>query len=213
MIRVLLTDDHKILREGLKGLLHDTDDIKVVGEAGDIQELFAQLGAVECDVIVLDISLPGRSGLDALKQLKAEKVETPVLVLSMHPEEQYAIRAIRSGAAGYLTKETASQELVHAIRKVHSGGKYLSSNLAEALFTELANPRGADPHTLLSDREYQIMCMIGSGLTLTGIADKLSLSVKTISTYRSRLLLKMGMKNNAEVTTYVVKNGLLCDKG
>lgn len=212
MIRVMVTDDHKILREGLKGLLNDTDDMTVVAEAGDIQELFAKLETTTCDVLVLDISLPGRSGLDALKQLKAQGSRIPVLVLSMHPEEQYAIRAIRSGAAGYLTKETASVELVQAIRKVYAGGKYLSSNLAERLFTELANPTGAEPHTLLSDREYQIMCMIGSGLTLSGIADRLSLSVKTISTYRTRVLLKMGMKNNAELTTYVIKNGLLCDK-
>jgi len=212
MIRVLLTDDHKILREGIKGLLNDTDDIEVVAEAANIQELFAQLAATEVDVVVLDITLPGRNGLDALKQMKAERLTIPVIILSMHPEEQYALRAIRSGAAGYLTKETASVELVHAIRKAHAGGKYLSQSLAERLFCELANPLGDAPHTLLSDREYQVTCMIGSGITLSGIAEKLSLSVKTISTYRTRVLLKMGMKNNAQLTTYVIKNGLSDDR-
>ncbi|HJV66202.1 MAG TPA: response regulator transcription factor [Geomonas sp.] len=208
MIRVHITDDHRIFRDGLKRLLNDSEDMEVVAETGSAQDLLDSLETTGCDVIVLDISLPGRSGLDALKQVKAQYPKLPVLMLSMHPEDQYALRAIKAGASGYLTKDAAADELVAAIRKVQGGGKYFSESLAERLFSELSNPIGAEPHTLLSDRELQVLCMIGSGLSVSGIAERLSLSVKTISTHRTRILLKMGMKNNAELTSYVVRNGL-----
>jgi DNA-binding NarL/FixJ family response regulator len=210
MISVHITDDHRIFRDGLKRLLNDSEDIVVVGEAGGTQELLDWLVNNDCDVIVLDIALPARSGLDALKQIKAQYPDLPVLMLSMYPEEQYALRAIKAGASGYLTKEAAGDELVSAIKKVHGKGKYFSEALAERLFSELSNPAGAEPHTLLSDRELQVLCMIGSGLSVSGIAERLALSVKTISTYRSKILIKTGMKNNAELTSYALQTGL-CD--
>lgn len=208
MIRVQITDDHRIFREGLKRLLKDSKDIEVVAEAGSAHELIDSLAAIECDVVLLDISIPGRNGIDALKQLKALYPKLPVLMLSMHPEEQYAMRAVKAGASGYLTKDSEGEELVMAIRKVSGGGNYVSASLAESLFSTLRNPADAEPHVLLSDRELEVLCMIGSGLSVSGIAERLTLSVKTISTYRTRILIKMGMKNNAELTSYVVQNGL-----
>ena len=161
------------------------------------------------DVILLDITMPGRDGVDILRQLKSERPGLPVLILSIHPEEQYAVRALRAGASGYLTKESAPDELVAAIRKVSMGGKYVSSSLAEKLASDLKNNSAQLPHQSLSDREYQVMCMIASGKTVTEIAEELSLSVKTISTYRSRILEKMKMKSNAELTSYAIRNRLV----
>jgi two-component system, NarL family, invasion response regulator UvrY len=209
MIRVIIADDHTILRKGLTQLLESFPDISVAGDVSSAPELLSKLAQTECDIIVLDITLPGRSGLEVLKQLRNEYSRIPILILSMHPEEQYAVRAIRSGAAGYLTKESAPEELIKAIRKICSGSKYVSESLAERLLIEVHNPSASDPHSLLSDREFEILCLIGSGYTLTGMAQKLSLSAKTVSTYRSRILLKMGMRNNAELTTYVIKKGLI----
>lgn len=209
MIRVILTDDHLILREGLRQLLDDHPDLSVVAEAGNIAELFDKLRQIECDVLVLDITLPGRTGLDALKELRTAYPKTAVLILTMYPEEQYALRAIRLGAAGYLTKESAPDELVKAIHKVNAGGKYISESLAEHMAEEINKSSAPEAHALLSDREYEVMVLMGSGYTLSGIAAKLSLSVKTISTYRSRLLHKMGMRNNAELTAYAIKKGLV----
>jgi len=208
VIKVLLTDDHKILREGLKHLLEETDGITVVAEAGDVEEMFGALAITPCDVIVLDITLPARNGLDALREVRAGYPGIPVLILSMHEEGPYAVRALRSGAAGYLTKESAAARLVQAIRKVAAGGKFISPNLADMLVCQVANPLGAEPHTLLSAREFQVTCLIGAGLTVPAIAEKLGLSAKTIGTYRARILLKMGLKNNGELATYAIKNDL-----
>ena len=162
-----------------------------------------------CDVVLLDITMPNKSGLDVLKELHAESPRLPVLVLSMHPEDQYAVRVLRAGAAGYLTKETAPVKLVQAIRKVIRGGKYVSPTLAEKLVYDLDVDTSKAPHEVLSDREYQVLCMIASGKTVTDIAEELALSVKTISTYRVRILEKLNMKNNAEITRYAIKEGLV----
>jgi two-component system invasion response regulator UvrY len=209
MIDVLIADDHTIVRKGLKQILADTPDVAVKEEAGSAQEVIKKIKAKTFDLVLLDISLPGRSGLDVLKQLKCLRPDLPVLVLSMHPEEQYAIRSIRAGASGYLTKDSAPEELLKAIRKVARGGKYITASLAEKLATELEGERKGLPHETLSDREYQVMCMIATGKTVKEIAEVLSLSVKTISTHRARILIKTGMKNNAQLTHYAIKHNLV----
>jgi two-component system invasion response regulator UvrY len=209
MIKILIADDHAIIREGLKQILAETSDMVVAGEAADGREVLDQVRKDEYDLVLLDIAMPGRGGLDTLRQLKHEKPELPVLVLSMYPEEQYAIRAFKAGVSGYLTKESAPEELISAIRKVTQGGKYVSSSLAEKLAFNLETDTEKPLHEKLSDREYEVMIMIASGKTVKEIADKLSLSVKTISTNRVRALKKMGMKNNAEITYYAIKQGLV----
>jgi len=209
MIKILVADDHAIVREGLKQIVADTSDIVVAGEAVDGQEVLDQVRKKEWDLILLDISMPGRSGIDTLKDLKIEKPKLPVLVLSMYPEEQYAIRALKAGAAGYLTKESAPEELIQAIRKVSRGGKYISASLAESLASHVGTSAEKQPQETLSDREYQVMLMIASGKTVSEIANELSLSVKTISTNRVRALRKMGMKTNAELTYYAIRQGLV----
>jgi len=209
MIKILIADDHAIVREGLKQIVSETSDIGVYGEATNGQQVIELVKTNDYDVVLLDIAMPGRGGIETLKQLKFEKPTLPVLVLSMYPEEQYAARALRAGAAGYLTKESAPEELVAAIRKVSLGGKYISSSLAEKLAIGMEKKNDKPLHEKLSDREYQVVLMIASGKTVKEIADELSLSVKTISTNRSRALRKMGMKNNAEITYYIIKEGLL----
>lgn len=209
MIKILVADDHAIVREGLKQIVADTSDMVVAGEAVDGPEVLALVRKEAWDLILLDISMPGRGGIDILKDLKIEKPKLPVLVLSMYPEEQYAIRALKAGASGYLTKESAPEELIEAIRKVSRGGKYLSATLAESLASQLGTNSEKPLHETLSDREYQVMLMIASGKTVTEIATELSLSVKTISTNRVRILRKMGMKNSAELTYYAIKYGLV----
>ena len=209
MINILIADDHTIVREGLKRILQQTEDIKRIDEASDGEEVIQKVGRTDYDLVLLDISLPGRSGLDILKQLKCMKPALPVLVLSMHPEEQYAIRSIRAGASGYLTKESASQELIEAIRKVAQGKRYITSSLAERMAFQIELDTKKSLHEALSDREYQVFCMIASGKTVKEIAGVLSLSVKTISTHRSRLLKKMNMKNNAQLTHYAIKYSLV----
>ncbi len=209
MIRILIGDDHAIVREGLKQILAETSDMAVAGEAANGQEVLEQVSKNDWDLLLLDIAMPGRGGMDILKQLRSERPELPVLMLSMYPEEQYAVRALKAGASGYLTKESAPEELIAAIRKVSQGGKYVSSSLAEKLAVYLETDHEKPVHELLSDREYQVMLMIASGKTVKQIADELSLSVKTISTYRSRTLRKMGMKNNAELTYYAIKHALV----
>ena len=206
---MLVIDDHTIVREGLKKILVDTPDIVVADEASNGEEVINKVGNNDYDLILLDISLPGRSGLDVLKQLKCSKPKTPILILSIHPEEQYALRSLRAGAAGYLTKHSAPDELIDAIRKVARGRKYITSSLAEKLALELEVDARKLLHETLSDREYQVMCMIGSGKTVKEIAETLSLSVKTISTHRSRILKKMKMKNNAQLAYYAIKNALV----
>ena len=209
MIRILIADDHRIVREGLKQILAETPDMIVVDEASNGQEVLGKVWENDYDVLLLDISMPGRSGLDILKQLKNERPKLAVLVLSMYSEEQYAIRALRAGASGYMTKESAPDELIEAIRKVSTGRKYISPTVAEKLAVSLEANDERPAHENLSDREYQVMCMIASGKTIKTIADELSLSVKTVSTYRTRILEKMRMKNNAELTHYSIQNRLV----
>jgi two-component system, NarL family, invasion response regulator UvrY len=208
MIRVFFTEDHAIVREGLKQILADTNDIIVAGEAAEGEETLSKIRTGDYDIIVMDISMPGRNGLEILKEVKEIKPALPVLILSMYPEDVYAIRSFRGGASGYLSKESAPTELINAIRKVSAGGKYISAALAEKLVVNLGDDAGKPLHEKLSEREYQILCMIASGKTGTQIAAELNLSSKTVSTYRTRILEKMGLKNNSELTHYAIQNGL-----
>jgi DNA-binding NarL/FixJ family response regulator len=210
MIRVLLVDDHTILREGLKQILADTDDIQVIGEAADGHEALKQMYALEVDVMIMDMSMPGRSGLELLKQVKTEKPKLPVLILSMHSEDQYAVRAYRAGASGYLTKDSASTLLVTAIRKAANGGIFISPNSVERMAMEFSGARHDDtlPHTLLSDREFQIFKLIAEGKGLTEIANQLSLSVKTVSTHKTHILEKMHLVTTSDLIRYAIKHQL-----
>jgi len=209
MLRLLIADDHPVFRQGLRQIIKETSDMSVTYEVSEGFEVLNAVRAGCCDAVLLDISLPGINGIDILKQLKKERPGLPVLMLTMHPEEQYAIRALKAGASGYLTKESTPDELVLAIRKVSAGGKYVSTSLAEKMAYELERTDEQALHGTLSDREYQIMLLIASGKTITEIAGELSLSIKTISTYRARILEKMGIKNNAELTYYAIKNQLV----
>ena len=209
VIKVLIADDHAVVRSGLKQILAETPDIVVAGEATNGREVLEKLADQEWNVLVLDITMPGRSGLEILKDIKCLNPDLPVLVLSMHAEEQFATRMLKSGASGYLNKESAPEELVKAIRKVHSGGKYVSATQAERMVGELTGDADKLPHELLSDREYEILCLIASGKTPTEIARQLVLSIKTVSTYRSRILEKMNLTTNAQLTHYAIKNGLV----
>jgi len=192
MIKILVADDHTIVREGLKQILAETSDIVVSGEAANAQEILNKILKNDYDIVLLDISMPGRSGLDVLTTLKSIKPQLPVLILSMHPEEQYAVRALKGGASGYLTKESASAELITAIRKVSMGRKYVSSALAEKLAFDLENNNEKPLHETLSNREFQVMCMIASGKVIKEIAEELSLSVKTVSVCRQNILDTLG---------------------
>jgi two-component system invasion response regulator UvrY len=209
MIKILIADDHAIVREGLKQIVAETTDMVVADEASAGHEVLAKVSEKEFDVLVLDITMPGTNGLDVLKQLKSQKSDLPVLVLSIHPEEQYAVRVLRAGAAGYLTKESAPDELITAIRKVSMGRKYVTPSLAEKLAFDLEPGAEKPLHEFLSDREYQVLCMIASGKTAAEIAEELFLSKKTISTYRSRIVEKMKMKSNAELIHYAIKHKLV----
>ena len=209
MINVLLADDHTMFREGLKQILSDTSDIVVTDEAQNTGEVLNKVSEKQFDVVILDITMPGRTGLDIISELKSREPNLRVLILSMHPEEQYAVRAIKARAAGYVTKNRAPKELISAIRKISTGKKYLSPAVAEQMAIELENDRRMEPHQKLSDREYQVLCMIASGKTVNKIAEELSLSISTISTNRGRILRKMKMENNAELTYYAVKHGLV----
>lgn len=208
-LRILIADDHPIVRSGLKQILSDAADVGLVGEAADPQQILDLVGSGDWDVLVLDIGLPRRGGLEILKDLRQERPKLPILILSMHAEDQYAVRAIRAGASGYLTKEAAPEKLLEAIRKVTSGGRYISPALAEQLAAALTIDAARPLHASLSDREFQVMRLIGSGKTVGQIAEDMALSVKTISSYRARILEKMSMKNNAEVMKYVIHNRLL----
>jgi two-component system invasion response regulator UvrY len=207
--RILIVDDHAIVREGLKQILAEVDDIEVAGEADCSSQAMKIARQEPWDMVLMDISMPDRSGIETLELLKKEHPGIKVLMLSMHRETQYAVRALKSGAAGYLNKQSAPDQLVDAIRLVASGKKYISAELAQELASEISGERIGQPHEGLSNREYQTLCMIASGLPVSAIADKLLLSVKTISMYRARLLKKMQLKNNAELTHYAIKNGLL----
>ena len=209
MIRVLIVDDHAIVRRGLRELLSDEFQGAAFGEAPDARQALEQLRKKEWDIALLDIALPGKSGLDLLKELKAEWPKLPVLVLSAHPEDQFAVRALKAGAGGYMTKECAPEELAKAIRKILAGGRYVSPALAENLAMGVSKDLTRTPHETLSDREYEVMSRIASGKTVTEIGEELSLSPKTISTYRSRVLLKLRVKNSAAIVQYAVRNGLV----
>ena len=209
MIRILIADDHGLIREGIRKVLKNHPDMTVMGEAGNCQEIFAQLERETPDVLILDISLPGRSGLDALGELRERYPRVQVLVLSMYPEERYAVRAIKAGAAGYVTKQSAAKELVNAIRKVQGGGRYISPTLAEQLANEIAAQTDRPLHEALSDRELEIARWLALGKTGTEIAAELSLSVNTVANHRARILKKMQMKNNAELIRYAIEHGLV----
>lgn len=209
MIRILIADDHPIVRAGLKQILAEASDIEVAAEAGDGHELLKLIRKGGIDVALLDISMPGLTGLDALKQIKVENPNLPILVLSMHAEDQYGIRVLKAGAAGYLMKSAAPDQLIGAIRKVQRGGRYVSPSLAEKIAFDLQTGASGLPHETLSDREYQVLCMIASGKTVKQIAAELALSEKTVSTYRARILEKMNMKSNSELTHYAIKLDLV----
>jgi DNA-binding NarL/FixJ family response regulator len=209
MVRILIADDHAIVRAGLKQILADIPDMMVAGEASNGQEVLDSLRTGEWDVMLLDISMPGKNGLEVLKLARQKTPRLPVLILSMYPEDQYAVRMLRAGASGYLTKESAPDQLVAAIRKVAQGGRYINPTLAEKLAAELDSSLEKPLHAMLSDREFQIFRAIALGKTASEIATELSLSVKTVSTYRMRVMEKMHMSKNAEIIRYALKNQLL----
>lgn len=212
MIKVLIADDHSVVRRGIKQILSEESDIQVLGEATNSEEIFSQLYDHEWDLLILDLTMPGKSGLDSLIELKQRKPDLKVLVLSMHPEEEIAIRALKTGASGYLNKDSVPGELLRAVRKVSEGGKYISTSLAESIYMSIEKDHNKFPHEDLSDREFQVLCLISSGQTLSQIANELSLSVKTISTYRTRILEKMNLKTNVELTHYSIKHKLVINK-
>ena len=214
MIRIVVADDHTIVREGLKQLLSAASDLSVVGEAQDGHEVLERVRGLDFDVLLLDMSMPGRSGIDLIKQVHAEKPKLRVLVLSMHEEHQYAVRAIRAGAAGYLTKDSASAQLVSAIRKVAGGGAFITETVAQQLALE-AMPEAEEtlPHTALSDREFQVFRELASGKAVSDIAAELHLSVKTVSTHKARIMEKMSLSNSAELIRYAIQHRLVDEPG
>jgi len=208
VIRVLIVDDHAIVRQGLRRILENAGKIKVVAEAANGVEALLKLHEEELDVVLLDISMPMKNGIDTLKQIVERNSGTKVLILSMYPEDQYAVRMMKAGASGYITKDTAPEQLVEAIHKVVAGKKHISPSLAELLLHECCTDSSKLAHELLSDREFQVLRLLGSGKKVSEIAESLALSIKTISTYRTHILEKMKLKNNAELTVYVIENGL-----
>ncbi len=209
MIKVILCDDHALIRRGIRDTLSDSADIEVVGEAGDYGELRALMREKTCDVLVLDINMPGRSGLDVLHSLKDEGASMRVLIVSMYPEDQYAIRALKAGAFGYVNKGGDPALIVNAVRTVAQGRKYVTPEIAQMLVESLTTPTVANAHEKLSDRELQTLIMIASGKRLSDIADELNLSPKTVSVYRARVLEKLALANNSEMTVYAIRNGLV----
>lgn len=209
MTKILVVDDHAIVRQGLKQILADTPDLVVAGEASTGQEALEKVRTGQWDVVILNISLPDRSGVTVLEQLKTQYPDLPVLVLSMHAEEQYAVRVMKAGAAGYLPKESAPDQLVSAIHKVARGGKYVSPTLMEKFVSDLGTDPKKPRHEILSAREFQVLCMIAGGKSLTEIAEDLGVSVKTISTHRTRMLKKMELKTNADLIHYAIRTGLV----
>jgi len=209
MIKIIAVDDHDLIREGFKKIIAREVDMRIVGEAKSAKEAFEILKIKYCDVLVLDISLPDKNGLDVLKELKPWYPDLAVLIFSMHPEERFAIRALQNGASGYITKGSAPDELVSAIRKVHFGGKYMTNSLAQIIAQDFVRDKKLISHEKLSDREFQILLLIGSGESVSNISAKLSLSVNTINTYRRRILEKMNMNTNADLIRYVIQNNLI----
>lgn len=210
IINVLVVDDHSLIRKGLKQILDDTADIRVTGEAETGAEAIRMVRENKYDIALLDITLPDKYGIDVLKQMKLQNPALPVLILSMHPDDQYALRSIKAGASGYMNKQSAPSQLVTAIRKVAGGKKYISSELAEQLADDLTSDKPQDAsHKILSNREYQTLCLMAQGKSLSEMADIMSLSAKTVSVYRSRMLEKMKLKNNAEAVRYAINNHLI----
>lgn len=208
MIKILIADDHSVVRRGIKQILSDETDMEVLGEASNAEEVLNQLYDKEWDIVILDITMPGKSGLDCLIEIKQRKPEIKVLILSMHPEEEIAVTALKTGASGYLNKDSVPSELIKAIRKIYDGGRYISSSLAETILFSMDKNK-QEPHEKLSEREFQVFCLLSSGRTLTDIAGELSLSIKTISTYRSRIMEKMNLKTNVDLTHYAIKHKLV----
>jgi len=209
MLKIIIADDHGIFREGLKQVIAGTANMSVTDEAADGTELLAKLRTNDYDLVILDISLPGRSGLEILAETKSMRPKLPVLILSMHPEEQYAMRALKSGASGYLTKGSSAQELVEALHKIALGKKYVSASMAELLASRIGSDSDGPLHERLSDREFQVMRMIAAGATPRKIAEELLVGIKTVNTYRVRVLQKMEMKCNADLTRYAVQHKLM----
>ncbi|AJC17131.1 response regulator [Pandoraea sputorum] len=213
MIRIIVTDDHTLVRAGLQRILAGTGDIEIVGEASNGAQALALLGDTPCDVLLLDLSMPGRSGVDLIAQIKASFPHLTILVLTMHGEEQYAVRALKAGAAGYLTKESAPNELVSAVRKVHDGGVYLSPSMAERIARDLSSAATEGPSfRRLSDREFDVFLMLARGLTLGDIAGRLCVSTKTVSTYKARVLQKLQLRSQTDLAHYAIRHDLLRDK-
>ncbi len=209
MINVLIADDHAVVRKGIRQIISEDEEINVLGEASNANEIIAQLYDHDWDVFVLDITMPGKNGLDVMIEIKQKRPEIKILILSMHPEEEIALRALKTGASGYLNKDSVPGELIKAIRKIYNGGRYISSMLAESIVFSHEREEYLLPHEALSEREFQVMCLIASGNTLSQIAEELSLSIKTVSTYRTRIMDKMNMKSNVEITHYSIKNKLV----
>lgn len=209
MLRILLADDHAVVRQGVKQILAESFAQATFGEAQNTHELLELAGSARWDIVVLDLAMPGGNGLEALKQIKHDHPQLPVLILSMYPEDQYAVRTIRAGAAGYLNKESVPEELVQAIRKILRGGEYISAAVADELVLNARQVNDQPLHKQLSDREYQVLCLIASGKEVKEISSELGLSAKTVSTYRARMLEKMNMKTNAELTHYAIQNSLV----
>ncbi|MDT8323412.1 MAG: response regulator transcription factor [Bacteroidota bacterium] len=209
MIRVALVDDHQIVREGLKKILTLEDDVKIVGEAGSAEEALDLMERSRPDILLLDISLPGRSGLDVIKDLRNMYPETGILVLTMHPEEVLAVRSLKAGAAGYLNKDSASEELVSAVRRIYGGGRYITPSVADHLFSAFQGEKGEHPHETLSDREYQVMLLIAKGRKNQEIGELLAISARTVGTYRTRILQKLDLHSTAEIVRYAVDRQLI----
>ncbi len=209
MIKIFIVDDHVLIREGLRKILSFEHDMQVVGETDNPFDVVQLVLSKKPDIILLDISLPGKNGLELIKEIKAAAPEVKTLILSMHPEDKFAVRAIKSGAAGYVTKESASDELIHAIRKVASGGKYISQTLAEMLVQEVSSPLDKKPHEFLSDREFQVMNLMAIGKSQSEISENLAISVSSVNTYRSRILKKLHLHSNAELIYYAIQHGLI----
>ncbi len=209
MIRVLIADDHPVVREGLKQIINKATDMTVGGEALNGQEVLDKVYHEKWDVIILDLNMPGKDGFEILKEIHSEQPKLPILILSIYPEDQVGVRVLRAGASGFLNKESAPKELLNAIRKIHTGGKFVSPSLAERLAQELQIKTEEEPHKLLSNREYQVLCLIATGKTIYEIASQLSISDKTVRTYRNRLMEKMRLKNDVELTHYAIKHKLI----
>jgi DNA-binding NarL/FixJ family response regulator len=209
MLKILIADDHTVVRKGLRQILLEEFPAAIIDEVPDAEELVKKIMSAHWDVVICDISMPGKSGLDVLQQIKADFPDLPVLILSIHPEEQYAIRALKSGASGYLSKDTAPDELVKAVQKVLLGKKYISQAIAEKLANTFSGNSNKLPHEVLSDREFDVMKLLANGKSVSDIADLLSLSVTTVSTYRARVMVKMDLKSNSDLTKYAIENNLI----